>query len=111
MVSLPDRVAVRPGPLQEHVIGPACPLPASQARPVPGQHIPGHRTLQRRQARRRRAAGLGRPHQLPVHRRGITPPERQPLPDLAGDLETTPRPAVQALTGASLTHPPPHRPL
>ena len=73
MIGLPDRVAVRPGTLQEHVVRPAGTLPAGQARPVPGQHIAGHRALQRRQARRRRAAGLRRRGQLPVDRRGIAP--------------------------------------
>ena len=111
MVGLPDRVAVRPGPLQEHVVRPTGTLPAGQARPVPGEHIAGHRALQRRQARRRRAAGLRRRSQLPVHRRDVAPPERHALPDLVGDLETLARPAVQALTRASLTHPPPHRAL
>ncbi len=36
----------------------------------------------------------------------------QPLTDLAGDLETPPRGLrSRPLTGASLTYPPPHRPL
>ena len=56
----------------------------------------------------RAAARRGR---HPVDRRGITPPERHALPDLVRDLETLTRPAVQALTRASLTHPPPHRAL
>jgi len=111
MIGLPGRIAVRPGALQEHVVRPAGTLPAGQARPVPGKHITRHRALQRRQARRRRAASLRRPGQLPVNRRSITPPERHPLPDLIRDLETLTRPAVQALTRASLTHPPPHRAL
>jgi len=72
---------------------PAGTPPASQARPSPSQHVAGHRPLQRRQARRRRAADLRRRRQLPVHPCGITPPERQPLPDLAGDLRSRSSPA------------------
>ncbi len=111
MIGLPGCVTVRPGALQEHVVRPAGTLPAGQARPVPGQHITGHRALQRRQARRRRPAGLRRRGQLPVNRRDVTPPERHALPDLVRDLEALTRPAVQALTRAGLTHPPPHRAL
>ncbi len=86
------------------------PLTAGQTRPIPGQQITGYSTLQRRKTRRHRPAVACRLDQLTVNRGCVATPERQPLPDLVCHLEPPTRSTIQPLTGASLPHPPPHRP-